>query len=93
MNQLYSRKHLSKFINKVKENSNNDKKELCPILKNAFMHPVDENTRYNRPNRWTNKRKDSSFVSSSGKIKTINAVTSRRASNHTESHHKPSLDI
>jgi hypothetical protein len=80
INQVYNRKHLSKYVNKLKDKPYSNNKGSIPRPGNAFVHPDDANTKYNRVNRRLDKSRGSSFKSKNGKIKAINLKSSKTGS-------------
>lgn len=93
MNQLYTRKNLSKFSDKIRMNSRSDRKEPWPKLKNTLKRPVDANTRYSKGTNWMDNSTNSLRQSKDNYSNKLDVMQTRRASNQVENQERRKIKI
>lgn len=94
MNEIYSRKNLSKFGSKIRVNSNSDKKEMCPKLKYTLNKPAVRDNQMLSPERSTKLNPNNSLsLSKSTKHSTLGTFNHRRSSNQISNQTKNTLKM
>lgn len=93
MNQMYSRKILSKFTDKIRNNALSDRNHEIPELKQPLRRPVDDNARYAKGSNWMHNSNNSLRMSGEKKPEHFDVMQTRRASNQVEPKPKSKIQI